>query len=235
MQPTLVFTDEHQDRFDRIHRMAGVGNSIQREEMWNLVTEAYAESHRNYHTAYHIIECLEHYDAHTDRFGLSPLDFPQFTAMELAIWWHDVVYHIKPSAGAISNEALSAACLYTALKRSGVTDAIANNASELILVTDHQSRSRNELAPWIVDIDMAILGAEKGRFNQYDLSVEIEYTNEFRYEDYLHGRLQFLRTLLEKEHLYQTDAFRAKYEERARNNIQLLIKRLEELVQEGES
>lgn len=236
MQPPLVFTDEHQDRFDRVHRMAGVGNSSQREGMWDLVKKAYAEKHRCYHTDQHIIECLEHYDAHTDKFGLSPLAFPQFTAMELAIWWHDVVYHIKaPGAVSVSNEVLSASCMYAALKRCGVVDIIVNSAYDLILATDPQCTISNELTPWIVDIDMAILGAERHRFTYYDDQVAIEYTREFSYPAYLHGRLHFLRTLLKKEHLYQTDAFRVKYEERAKLNIQLLITRLDELVQEGES
>jgi len=229
------FSAAHKDRFHRVVRMAGAGTSAEREALWNATWTAYAEEHRAYHTAQHIIECLKLYDQHVDAFGLSPLAFPQYTAMELAIWWHDIVYHVGSTSVALSNEQLSASWAYTVLDQVGVGSTITNAVHELILATDYNKpHSTHSLAPWIVDIDMAILGMSgERRFVQYERQVAKEYTRLFSYHDYHKGRLHFLRTLLGKEHLYQTDVFRSKYEEHARNNIQQLIQLIKKLEAEG--
>lgn len=217
------FTDEHQERFDRLLHAVNAGNDVTRVRLWELTKKAYKEPHRSYHTAQHIIECLAHFDQHADSFGVSH----ELLAMELAIWWHDLVYNISLSPSVLSNEELSAAYAYSALRAVGVRAHIVQIIQHLILVTDHK-RKVTGLDAWMVDIDMAILGADEKRFDEYEQQVEFEYTRVIAHEHYLLGRLQFLRTLLErKRHHYQTDAFRDMYEERARNNIQQLIKKLE--------
>jgi len=221
------FTGAHQERFDRLLYSMRAGTVSTREHLWELTKKAYAEPHRAYHTAQHVIECLEHFDRHADSFGISLLDTHEFLAMEFAIWWHDLVYNISLSPSVLTNEALSAAYASSTLYEAGVHHHVVRLIHQLILVTDHK-RKVTGLDAWMVDIDMAILGADEKRFDEYEQQVLFEYTRVIAHEHYLLGRLQFLRTLLErKRHHYQTDAFRDMYEERARNNIQRLIKQLE--------
>lgn len=222
------FTEHYRNRFDRLLLAMRLGNYTVRERLWSDIVNAYSESHRHYHTAQHIMECLDLFDQYHSSFGISPLETNKLMEMELAIWWHDIVYYIHRSPLTFGNEELSAAYAFSTLARYGSCHLHTSNfVYDCILATKHQQKV-SDLFAWVADIDMAILGAEKSRFDEYELQIKKEYTGIATPFSYLKGRLHFLRTLLEgNQPLYYTSTFRDVYEERAHNNIQQLLEKLE--------
>ena len=71
----------------------------------------------------------------------------------------------------------------------------------------------------MLDVDLAILGAAPGRFDEYERQIRAEYAHvpeaEFRA-----GRRKVLQGFVERERIYVTDAFHDALEARARANLQ---------------
>ena len=168
-----------------------------RKEILDLLKARYAEPHRRYHTLEHIEHCLAEFD---------PRQAREPEAVELAIWFHDAVYDTRRS----DNEERSAAWLLELMPE-------AKRAAELILVTKHHRASTPDEA-LLVDVDLAILGQPKERFDRYEQQIREEYAWVpgliFRKK-----RREILRGFLERPFIYGTEAFRAKYEEAARANL----------------
>jgi len=74
----------------------------------------------------------------------------------------------------------------------------------------------------LVDIDLAILGADAARFAQYQAQIRREYAHvaepEFR-----DGRSAVLAGLLARDPIYRTPRLRDELEARARTNLALAI------------
>ncbi|HEX7899907.1 MAG TPA: N-methyl-D-aspartate receptor NMDAR2C subunit [Planctomycetota bacterium] len=168
-----------------------------RKDLLDLLKARYAEPHRRYHTLEHIEHCLAEFD---------PALAQDPEAVELAIWFHDAVYDTRRS----DNEERSAAWLLELLPE-------AKRAAELILVTKHHQASTPDEA-LLVDVDLAILGQSKERFDRYEKQIREEYAWVpgliFRRK-----RRKILRGFLERPFIYGTEAFRAKYEAAARANL----------------
>ena len=60
-------------------------NTEKSQVLYQILLDAYTEPHRHYHTVQHIVECLDLY--HQVKKQLE-----QTLWVELAIWFHDVVY-----------------------------------------------------------------------------------------------------------------------------------------------
>lgn len=77
-------------------------------------------------------------------------------------------------------------------------------------------------AQLLVDIDLAILGASKSRYDQYEKQVRFEYqwVDEVLYR---HKRAQLLEQFLSRPTLYLTEAFQARFEDIARANLKQAI------------
>ncbi|MEM7261949.1 MAG: N-methyl-D-aspartate receptor NMDAR2C subunit, partial [Planctomycetota bacterium] len=175
---------------------------------------AHCEPERVYHTAQHHEECFGHLDG-------CAIEPDHAGALELAIWFHDAVYHSRRP----DNEARSAALARRAL---GTLDPkIVDRVAELILVTKHDTPPRTPDEQLLVDIDLAILGADTERFDEYERQIreEYEWVPEPQYRE---ARSAVLRGFLAREPLYSTEHFGRKLEERARGNIERSIARLGE-------
>lgn len=88
----------------------------------------------------------------------------------------------------------------------------------LIMATCHDAEPTDPDARLLVDIDLAILGAAPARFAEYDAQVRTEY----RWVPgwlYRRKRKQVLAGFLARLAIYGTDRFRARLEERARENL----------------
>src|SRR5262245_38057021 len=79
------------------------------DEVYSALVSAYSESHRHYHTAQHITDCLEQLDA-----ASAVADSSE--EIELALWFHDAVY--KPTSS--KNELKSADWAREFLRSVGV-------------------------------------------------------------------------------------------------------------------
>jgi predicted metal-dependent HD superfamily phosphohydrolase len=182
---------------------------------YHILINHYAEPERSYHTLSHIISGLE--DLEEIRHLLHEPD-----EVECAWWYHDIIY--KP--GSSTNEEQSAAITREMLADASIDKSTINRICELILRTKHTAQPMDEDARYLVDIDLGILGAVHTDFLKYEEKIR----NEFYFiqdQVYNEKRRQFLTQFLQKPYIYQTEYFRKKYEEQARENIQQLIHQLE--------
>lgn len=193
---------------------ASLGAASDGQALGERLLAAWSEPHRHYHTLQHLAECLALLDQHR---GLA--ERPAEVAM--ALWFHDAIYAPR----ARDNEAQSAAWAVRELRAAGVAaDAIAR-IEALILVTAHTGVPVGADAELLVDIDLAILGAEAPRYAEYDRQVRAEYrwVPGFLYR---RGRRQVLANFAARRPLYRTPALRDALEARAAINLAGALARL---------
>ncbi|MDD5511496.1 MAG: hypothetical protein PHI12_11910 [Dehalococcoidales bacterium] len=220
----MNFTDQHRDRFLALLDTFGCATDV-KERLWRDIEAAYQEPHRHYHTAQHIIECLELFDAYCANNLPNRMVEDWRQKIEAAIWWHDIVYQINFKA--ISNERLSAAyAFWTTYHDSHEVHLF---ISALIMATDHTTELRKNqdthFTDIIADIDLAILGAEPKRFAEYESQIALEYQH-VPMAQYREARARFLQYLLDRPKIYRTDYFHDCFEAKARENLTALVEHL---------
>ncbi|MBB4845669.1 putative metal-dependent HD superfamily phosphohydrolase [Paucibacter oligotrophus] len=173
--------------------------------------EAYRETQRHYHTLQHLQECLTHWEQVMQR-----AQFPG--ELELALWFHDAVYAVK----AKDNEAQSAQWAKQALRQSGASAEQIQRVQDLIMATCHQAVPSAADAQLLVDIDLAILGADPQRFAEYDAQVRAEYSWVPGWI-YRGKRRQVMRGFLARDAIYSTPHFQTQLEAQARRNLAVLL------------
>lgn len=185
------------------------------EGLYREVTARYREPHRKYHTLEHLAHCFERFDE-ARAFAVRPAE------VELALWFHDAVY--DPARD--DNEARSADWARAAARAKGVPPPAADRVHALILATRHDALPEDPDARLVADVDLAILGAEPARFDEYERRIREEHAAtpdpRFRRE-----RSALLRRFLARPRIYSTAYFRDRYERRARANITRSLNRLE--------
>ena len=102
--------------------------------------------------------------------------------------------------------------------RSGAPDETAGRVRDLVLATKHDAVPETVDARLLVDVDLAILGAPRGRFAEYEAQVRREYAwvpePAFRT-----ARAKILGEFLARPAIYSTPGFRGRLEARARENL----------------
>lgn len=193
---------------------AALGTATDGQALGERLLAAWSEPHRHYHTLQHLTECLALLDAHRDL-----AERPAEIAM--ALWFHDAIY--APRAG--DNEAQSAAWAVRELRAAGLAEPTITRIEALILVTAHTGVPVGVDAELLVDIDLAILGAEAPRYAEYDRQVRAEYrwVPGFLYR---RGRRKVLADFAARRPLYRTPALREALEARAANNLAGSLARL---------
>lgn len=174
------------------------------EKWWKILDERYSESHRAYHLWEHIYACLKEF------YGVIHL-FDYSLAAEAAIFFHDIVYNIATS----NNEVASAELLGEFLADFGWPDVV---GKRLVCCTDHKSLSKENDEQLICDIDLAILGQPWPRYICYAQDIRNEYKS-VPLDVYRTKRAEFLKTLMERERMFQTEYFRRKYAFIAESNM----------------
>jgi predicted metal-dependent HD superfamily phosphohydrolase len=167
----------------------------------------YEERARKYHTPHHINECLAILDRSTHPEAGNPL-------VEYALWFHDAIYNTFSRR----NEERSAEAAVRVLERSGRPAAGREIVRSLILATRHGVQPGDPAAQLVVDIDLAILGADADRYAEFELQIRAEYwwvpTALYRKQ-----RAAILTSFVNRSSVYATHEFRERYERQARNNI----------------
>ena len=171
----------------------------------------YAEPQRRYHTQQHLEECLALLEQVRDL-----AEHPE--EVEMALWFHDAIYDVKGSG----NEERSAEWAHRALVAAGVAPTAAERVRQLVLVTRHDGVPGNVDEQVLVDIDLAILGAERPRFDEYERQIRDEYAFVPGFL-FRRKRRQILRTFLDRPVLYSTAMLRERLEARARENLRRAI------------
>jgi len=200
------------NRWVKLWRDAGAkGDS---EPAFGVLVERYSESHRAYHNLAHVLDCLDEFESARQ---LARND----TAVALALWYHDIVYDPR----AKDNEERSAELANEALNSAGLAQETRESITALILSTKKHDGSLDLDAPFMVDVDLSILGREPARFDEYESQIRQEYS--WVPEDaFVNGRSAILESFLARTVLYGTEFFRAKYERQARENLRRSIQQL---------
>lgn len=166
----------------------------------------YSEPHRAYHNWTHVLDCL-------DEFKTAQVIAEDAAAVEMAIWYHDVVYDSK----AKNNEEQSAELAAKVCDEVGIAESRKRKVKDLILATKKHEATEGDAAI-VVDVDLSILGRDPIRFRDYENQIREEY-NWASDEAFASGRVSVLEGFLARPVIYSTEFFRDKYEQQARENL----------------
>lgn len=186
-----------------------------RREVFQQLIAAYTSRDRHYHDLRHIADCLREFDS-VKHLAHDP------HAIEVAIWFHDVVY----DGARQDNEERSAEIADEALQRLGASTALRRDVEALILFTRHDRDPDTSDGKLIVDIDLASLGRSAEVFDANGRAIRQEYANVPE-EDFRKGRASLLGMFLSRPRIYMTDEFFNRYEQQARQNLQRSLNAIE--------
>ncbi len=204
----------------RTRFIATLQQHAQRDEIWQRISSHYSEPTRAYHNLDHIAACLTWFD----KFKQHAVDA---LSLELAIWFHDVIYKTQPAASpgdndaAKDNEQLSAEFAAECLGPQYHTQQI----TSLILATRHGEVELAEDAALICDIDLTILAASEEAYAAYQQQIRQEYS-WVPADAYREGRGKVLQSFLQRERIFRTTHM-SHLEEPARANLQREIAELQ--------
>jgi len=186
------------------------------------LVERYAQPQRHYHTLVHVDACLTWLDwfagsaePQSERDGRA-----ERAEIELALWFHDVVYDPQCT----DNEQASAELARSHLVAAGV------RAPSIARVVDHVLATRSHTAETnaaalVIDVDLAILAASPGEYACFEQQIRSEYLYVPE-QLYRQARAAVLREFLARPRIYHTLSVRELLEQRARHNLEQAIVRL---------
>jgi len=196
------------ERWTRLASEVGLPDAA-RDAAFRELSERYSESHRHYHNAQHICECLAEFDAVSR-------SCKNKTAVELAIWFHDAIYDPRAPDNEERSAALAASFLEGPLRQA---------VESLIMVTKHTASPTDPDAKLLVDIDLAILGKPGKRFWEYEQQIRAEYA-WVPQEVFAAKRAVILESFLARPTIYSNAHFKNAYEVKARGNLTQAIEKL---------
>jgi pantetheine-phosphate adenylyltransferase len=169
-----------------------------------------------YHNINHIKHCLKEFEEVKGK-----LKDPE--AVRLALIYHDAVYDPK----LVYNEEKSG----DKFMHDFPNYPQSKKVCKLILATkDHIFKQEYE-PDWdfgyLMDIDLAILGAEPEKYYVYRCNIRLEYSHVTDAE-FKKGRREFVQKMLDRPQIYWSDYFNNKYEDKARKNLYAELEELNE-------
>lgn len=183
--------------------------------VWREMTARYMQAGRYYHNLDHIKSVLR---TAAELQNLAQ-DYP---AVQLAAWFHDVVYDTR----AADNEAQSAAYAAARLAEMGLPQATIDRVSRLILATaGHTNPDNDPDTAVLLDADLAVLGSDSAVYAAYSAAIRQEY-GWVPEPVYREKRAEALRGFLERPRLYHTPPLYQQLEAGARRNMTAEIARL---------
>jgi predicted metal-dependent HD superfamily phosphohydrolase len=141
--------------------------------------------------------------------------------VELAVWFHDSIYVTSRT----DNEERSAEWARRSALLAGLSPEGADRLSSLVIATKHDAVPVGKDAAVLVDIDLAILGADAARFEEYEVQIREEYS-WLPESLYRKGRRKILQGFLNRPRIYSTKFFQVEHEARARENISRSLARI---------
>jgi len=192
----------------------GLGVTSQSMPLLTRLILSWSEPNRHYHSLRHLQECLlllERWGAHS----------PFHHHVGMALWFHDAIY----DATRHNNEERSARWAYAALKALDVGSDDCRCIARLIRATRHDGGAHEgDDIDLMLDIDLAILGADRARFEEYERQVRLEYAHV---DDaaFARRRARFVDSMLSREKIFRTEVARSELEVQARANLKRSIDR----------
>lgn len=187
-------------------------------EVYNDLMRRYGEPHRRYHNKNHIEQCL----TEAREIKTLALNYP---ALEMALWFHDVIYDPQKQ----NNEERSAALAFITLEGAFMKTEFAQQVANLILATKHLVPPAENDEKFIVDIDLASFGLPQDRFDENTRLIRQEY-DFVPTSDFITGRIKVLKGFLSRPSIYQTPFFQKKYEKSAQANLKHSVTQLSSLI-----
>lgn len=179
------------------------------ETDWHHLEIAYTGSNRHYHNLTHLETMLNGLDNY-------PGSVNDKNALELAIFYHDIVYNPLRQ----DNEHQSGLVAQTLLLEKGVATLKSQKIYDYILATkSHQTEnSKDEDLDLLLDLDLAILGTNPEKYQEYTRQIRKEY---WMYPGpiYRAGRRKAMAHFLEQPRIFKTEHYYERLEEQARQNI----------------
>jgi len=184
----------------------------------------WSQPHRGYHDLRHLDEVLAALTELRD----AALDTEEdWASAVLAAWFHDAVYDVAaPAAADPDNERRSAELARDTLSANGIDATVVDAVVSLVEASQfHEVRQTRGPQAAFHDADLWILGAPKGRFDEYCEAVRLEYA-AVPDDAYARGRSAILTPFLARSYVYRTDHARRRWEDTARGNLGRELARL---------
>lgn len=179
-------------------------------DAWHGLEASYCEAIRHYHDLAHVGALLALSATHAGHLRDRP-------AVDLAIFYHDVVY--DPTRG--DNEVRSAERAGAELARLGLPGALVERVCRLIDLTRHGAvapESADSDARYFLDFDLSVLGAAPHVYDAYAAAIRREYAHVPE-PAYRAGRAKVLAGFLAMPAIYRVEALREAWEAGARRNL----------------
>lgn len=176
--------------------------------VWQRLLAGYEEDGRFYHNLAHIRQTLR--IAHDLR-----EEAAHFTAVQLALWFHDIVYDPTQQ----DNEEKSAMAAAQSLFELNLAEVLIGEVVRLILLTKtHVVMEQDSNGRVVIDADLSGLGVPIEKYTAYSQAIRQEYAFVAD-EAYRNGRIQILQHFLQRPTIYYTEPMRLIFEAQARQNI----------------
>ena len=184
------------------------------------LVRAYDDPSRSYHDLRHLAEVLDRVELLLGEDGMNTMDRD---AVVLAAWFHDVVYDRHGD-----NEERSAVLAARELATVDVPPLLVEEVARLVRLTaDHRPDDVDLAGQVLCDADLAILAADRERYDEYVRGVREEYAHVDD-ADFRSGRAAVLRALTDAPSIFRTAPARERWEEAARVNLARELASLEE-------
>jgi len=206
------------ERFFDIWSRCGGGKGGDR--IFDELEAHYLEPHRHYHTTGHIVFCLDKLDKVSTDIKQRGAELQQ-DAVELSIWFHDVVLEI-PGA---NNEQKSAQ-LFLEVSDGRLDNDLRNRIHDAIIATTHKTSPDVLESQLTVDIDLSGLAQSWPEFFADSRNVRAEFSH-LSDKEFNVGQGKFMKSLLDRASIYSTECFLDTHEATARKNVAQLIDKLE--------
>lgn len=191
------------------------------EKAFQKIVAAYASPPRKWHALEtHIALCLTELDK-VRRLAQEP------EKLELALWLHDS-QEVNQPAGSGASEFASADFAGTIIELLDLRVSFLEDVAGLILATRHCLPVFDHDKQLMADIDLVILGKSEAEFDEYERLVRQEYAS-VPLKEFAQKRSQILHWFLDRPRIYYTRSFRARYEQRARANLERSVRQLQRL------
>lgn len=191
--------------------LTAAGAQADGDAVFNALVARYSEPHRHYHTLEHLTECLDWWEK-SAHLAENP------TAVLLALWFHDAIYDVHRQ----DNEINSAIWADTVLAQLAIAEDLRKAVHRLILCTQHSELPVTADEQLLVDIDLAILGANDERYRHFETQIRAEYAHVPKWLFKIKRR-SILKSFLNRTSIYSTHYSALQLETRARANLSAAI------------
>lgn len=200
----------YEENFSKIWYNIAGESAITRKWL-KIIMNEYSSPLRYYHNMQHILKMLNNLEEYSKIYEISNMEK---NILSYAIVFHDIIYDSKKD----NNEEESLLLFEDFSNEIGFFSHVNHKVKELIMATKNHDKNKgdDEAINLFLDLDLAILGAEKVVFDVYEKQIRKEY--EWVPENvFFEKRHQIMKNFV---NCYKTDWAKKKYGNYLRLNIE---------------